>query len=190
MNTVDALFIGTLCLVCQPVATASINSEQLTFFACTDYHCDIGKTVTLTQDEWKPIRDLFSRSMSPAEERERIRQAVALLETFVGAITGTWRDLAGNFAGSGMGGQLDCISESKNTTTYLQLLFDDGLLIWHSVENRHVRRRFLAPHWTAVITDRVSGEQFAVDSWYLDNGEPPVIQPLQDWLKSVEINLE
>ena len=190
MNSAHVLMFGILCVVSLPMVCASTNSRQLAFFACTDYHCDVGKTVTLTHDEWKQVRDLFPMGMSPEEERERIRQAIALLEMTVGAITGTWRDLAGNYAGSGMGGQLDCISESKNTTTYLQLLFEEGLLKWHSIGNRQVRRRFFAPHWTAVIIDQISGEQFAVDSWYLDNGEPPVIQPLGDWLKGVEITQE
>ena len=190
MNTIHSLSIGALCLVSLHMATASFGNEQQTFFACTDYHCDTGKTVALTQDDWKQIRKLFPVGMSPEQERERIGRAVALLETSVGAITGTWRDLAGNVDGSGRGGQLDCISESKNTTTYLKLLSDDGLLIWHSVGDRHVRRRFFAPHWTAVIIDRMSKERFSVDSWYFDNGEPPVIQPLEDWFKGVEINPE
>ena len=190
MNTIHSLLIGALCLVSQHMATASMSDEQLTLFVCTDYHCDIGKTVVLTQEDWKQIRNLFPVGLSPEEERERIRYAIALLEASVGAITGTWRDLAGNYNGSGRGGQLDCISESKNTTTYLKLLLDDGLLIWHSVGNRHVRRRIFAPHWTAVIIDRMTGVQFSVDSWYFDNGEPPVIQPLEDWLKGVEIHSE
>lgn len=187
MKTMHSLSIGAFCLVIQHVAAASAINEETEFFACTDYHCDTGETVALTEDDWKLIRDLFPVGLSPEEERERIGRAVASLETSVGAITGTWRDLAGNVNGSGRGGQLDCISESKNTTTYLKLLSDDGLLIWHSVGNRHVRRRFFAPHWTAVIIDRMSGERFSVDSWYFDNGEPPVIQPLEDWFKGVEV---
>ena len=190
MNTIHSLAIGALCLVFQHMATAGISDEQLSFFVCTDYHCDIGETVALAQDDWAQIRNLFPVGLSPEEERERIRAAIALLETSVGAITGTWRDLAGNVDGSGRGGQLDCISESKNTTTYLKLLSDDGLLIWHSVGNRHVRHRIFAPHWTAVIIDRMTGERFSVDSWYFDNGEPPVIQPLKDWFKGVEFNSE
>ena len=190
MNTIHFLSVGALCLVSQHMATAGIGNEQLSFYACTDYHCDTGETVVLTQNDWMQIRKLFPVGLSPEEERERIGRAVASLETSVGAITGTWRDLAGNVDGSGRGGQLDCISESKNTTTYLKLLSDDGLLIWHSVGTRHVRRRIFAPHWTAVIIDRMTGKRFSVDSWYFDNGEPPVIQPLEDWFEGVEINPE
>lgn len=144
--------------------------------------------MSLTAGQWQSIRNLFTVHISPANERENIRQAIALLENMVGAITGTWRDLAGNAAGAGQPGQLDCISESKNTSTYLKLLFNDGLLKWHKVEKRQVRHPLIFnTHWTAVIADRSSGERFAVDSWFRDNGEPPDLQPLSDWLKGRKV---
>jgi hypothetical protein len=173
-------------LLCQSIChttTAFASSSPLSFRSCTDYHCDVQQRVELSVSQWQPVRELFTSVNTPSEERERIRQAIALLEKIVGEITGTWRDLGGNVAGSGQAGQIDCISESKNTTTYLHLLFDDGLLRWHEVGERQLRRRFIiAQHWTAVIVDRSNGERFAVDSWYLDNGHPPMILPLVDWL--------
>jgi len=166
-------------------ATAVFASTGLqSFFVCTDYHCDTGKTVWLTPAQWQSVRNLFSEDTSPDQEREIIRQAIALMETTVGSITGTWRDLAGNVAGSGEPGQLDCISESRNTTTYLQLMRDDGLLKWHEVGDRQIRHPLIFNvHWTAVIVDQSNGHKFAVDSWFLDNGQPPRVQPLSDWLK-------
>lgn len=118
---------------------------------------------------------------TPAQEREQIRSAVASLETEVGNITGTWRDLGENVAGAGLPGQLDCISESRNTTTYLNLLEADRLLKWHTVEDRAVRTLIIFSHWSAVIKERGNGKRYVVDSWFLDNGEPPYIQTLTDW---------
>jgi len=172
-----------LCLYFLSLATVFASPGEHQFFSCTDYHCDTGKTVTLSASQWRAVRDLFTAKTSPAEEREAIRQAIALLEDTVGAMTGTWRDLGGNVAGAGEAGQLDCISESRNTTTYLQLLYGDGLLQWHDIGKRRVRHTLIFnTHWTAVIIERNSGEHFAVDSWFLDNGQPPRIQPLDDWL--------
>ena len=183
--------IVALLLCCLSAATTNASPGQRTVFTCIDYHCDAGRTVTLTADQWQSVRDLFPASTTPKEERENIRQAIALLENTVGSMTGTWRDLAGNAAGAGQRGQLDCISESKNTTTYLQLLFADGLLKWHGIGERRVRHPLIFNvHWTAVIIDRSSGERFAVDSWFLDNGQPPIIQPLEDWLSGREMNEE
>jgi hypothetical protein len=177
------LTIAVLCLSCLSMAPVFASSGQQQFFSCTDYHCDTGKRVTLSASQWRAVRGLFLTEASPVEERETIRQAIALLEETVGAMTGTWRDLGGNVAGAGEAGQLDCISESKNTTTYLQLLSDDGLLKWHDVGERRIRHTLIFnTHWTAVIIERDSGRHFAVDSWFLDNGQPPRIQPLEDWL--------
>ena len=180
--------IAWLYLCCFPAATVIASSAQQDFFSCTDYHCDAGQMVTLTASQWQSIRNLFAADTSPSKERENIRQAIARLENIVGAITGTWRDLAGNVAGAGQAGQLDCISESKNTSAYLQLMFDDGLLKWHDVAERQVRHTIIFnTHWTAVIVDRSNGERFAVDSWFRDNGQPPDIQPLSDWLSGREM---
>ena len=183
MERLSATLLVALSLVCLTAATAAASPGQQSFFVCTDYHCDVGETVALTDRQWQMLRDLFAVAASPAEEREGIRQAIALFETDVGAITGTWRDLAGNVAGAGQPGQLDCIAESRNTTTYLKLLLDTGLLKYHTVEPREVRHPLIFNvHWSAVIQERVSGKRFAVDSWFLDNGQPPYIQPLDDWL--------
>jgi len=153
------------------------------FYSCTDYHCDEGETVLLSTQQWSRIRSLFSSPRSPAEERRQIRKAVALLEIQVGGITGTSRDLAKNVAGAGQPGQLDCISESKNTTTYLQLISNDGLLQWHTVQERQLRHPWILDlHWAAVIRDKSTDKRYAVDSWFLDNGQPPYIQPLDQWL--------
>jgi hypothetical protein len=43
-------------------------------------------------------------------------------------------------------------------------------------------------HWNAVIVDHGNGDEFAVDSWFLDNGQPPIIQPLNDWLSGRSID--
>ncbi len=116
-----------------------------------------------------------------AGERERIRLAVALLERLVGRHTGTDADLGENFAGLGRPGQMDCIDESTNTTVYLRMLEKEGLLRWHTLVYRSTRFTGLQPHSTAVIEERGSGRRYAVDSWFLDNGEPPFIVPLAQW---------
>ncbi len=152
------------------------------FAACLDYHCDRTRDVRLDAAAWLAVRRLFEPVPDAAGERAAIRAAIALLEDLVGRITGTWRDLAENRAGAGLPGQLDCIAESRNTTTYLQLLADDGLLRFHTVEPRVKRQTWIFNvHWTAVIRETANGRAYAVDSWFLDNGEPPFVQPLEAW---------
>lgn len=150
---------------------------------CVDYHCDRTQPVMLRNDDWTKVRALFLGIDTPERERQQLRRAIALLESIVGQLTGTWRDRGKNAAGAETAGQLDCISESKNTTSYLQLIEQERLLHWHQVRERAVRNPWILDyHWTAVIEDRTTGIRYAVDSWYLDNGQPPYIQNLKDWL--------
>ena len=60
---------------------------------------------------------------------------------------------------------------------------EDGLIQWHEVEDRKLRHPWILDlHWSAVIRDRRTGKRYAVDSWFLDNGQKPFIQPLDEWL--------
>lgn len=183
MNVAQTIVISLAYFTCMCPLTVIAQRAPPPFFSCTDYHCDEGQTVTLSDDQWHQVVSLFPPTESPTEEREQIRRAIAQLETQVGKTTGTWRDLGKNVSGAGHPGQLDCISESKNTTTYLQLLSKDGLIRWHEVEDRQLRHPWILDlHWSAVIRDRNTGKRYAVDSWFLDNGKPPFIQPLDEWL--------
>lgn len=172
-----------------PACALAPAAHAYTLDTCADYHCDIIIPVTLNDREKQQIRQLFSDVGNPAEERDRIAQAIGLFERLVGPKNGTSDDLGKNPPDapySPRGGQLDCISESTNSTTYLKQLETAGLLRWHSVDERAVRHRWLfAAHWTAVINDR-DGMQYAVDSWYGDNGKPAIVLPLQAWYKGEE----
>jgi len=150
---------------------------------CVDYHCDETVKVTLSPDQLNEIKTLFTQVKDAATERQPIRQASGLLEKQVGEMTGTWRDLGKNPPHvSNEPGQLDCIAESMNTNTYLHLLADQQLLHWYAIESRQKRTLWIfATHWTAVIKDTQSGIRYAVDSWFLDNGEPPFIQEFSAW---------
>jgi hypothetical protein len=78
---------------------------------------------------------------------------------------------------------MDCIDESTNTTTYLRMLTNSGLLKHHTVMDRATRFGLFAgaPHTTAVISENGSDRDFAVDSWFLDNGQAPAIVRMQEW---------
>jgi hypothetical protein len=80
-------------------------------------------------------------------------------------------------------GQQDCIDESVNTSLYLTLLESVGLMRFHTEEDRATRGHFILgyPHTTAVIREIKSGNLYAVDSWFYDNGMPPVIIPIETW---------
>lgn len=154
------------------------------FSVCSEHTCHKITQVSLAPAQWQQVRDQFSPpAESAADERTRIARAIALMETLVGPLAGTANDKGRNFKGVGTEGQMDCIDESTNTTSYLTMMAQDGLITHHSVEDRVTRGYVIFgwPHTTAVIRDNESGERYAVDSWFLDNGEPPFILPLQVW---------
>lgn len=154
------------------------------FPVCYSHECSRQQFVRLDDQQWQATRALFSpAATSAAEERAMIRRAIAQLEQFAGVLAGTSAERGGNIAGAGLPGQMDCIDESTNTTTYLSLLQQDGLLHWHTLQEPGRRSKWvLDVHWAAVISETASGQRWAVDSWFLDNGEPPYIQRLEDWL--------
>lgn len=114
-----------------------------------------------------------------------VGMAIALLETQVGRQTGTWQDVGENWRRAGEPGELDCIAESRNTNDYLAILEQAKLLQWHILKPR-TRRGWFFVHWTAVIEEKTDHSQWAVDSWFRDNGQAPVIIPLQQWFDDQE----
>jgi len=83
----------------------------------------------------------------------------------------------------GVDGRMDCVDNASNTSTYLMILSDLGQLPSWRVEEPSVRKPlyFNAVHWTAVVQDEVTGDKWAVDSWYRPNGHLPFVLPLKKW---------
>lgn len=155
------------------------------FSVCYKHSCNQVDVIGLSAAQWRDVQSMFAEpAVSAAEERERIARALAYLERAVGPLTHTEHDKRGNIEGfMGDSNQLDCIDESSNSTTYLTLLETDGLLHWYRTDERSTRGFLIFgwPHTTATIRDRRTGERWAVDSWFHDNGQPPEILPLAKW---------
>jgi len=155
------------------------------FFICTHYDCDVPVRVTLSQAEWLLISELFAPpATSPAQERVQIAKAIGQLEKLVGTKNNTFADQpCNNYQPPVESIQLDCVSESLNTTVYLLLLENMQLLTWHHVRYPAHRSIFQlsAPHFSATIQDPESQQLFAVDSWFHANGEAAEIVPIAEW---------
>lgn len=159
------------------------DPDPALFNICYDHGCASLAWVRLGAEQWDEVRSLFATPAgSAAEERVQIAAGIALFERIVGGLTGTAGDKGGNLKGLGLPGQMDCIDESTNATLYLRMLQKYGLMRWHTVADRATRWSFFSwPHTTAVIRERDSLERWAVDSWFLDNGQPPFVLPLATW---------
>ena len=190
-----------LCL-CSFLLLAAINAEAAVsdisriykspvslkqFEVCQGGGCAVSQTVSLTANEWQKVEAIFvtkpQEIISAESERKNIALAIGVLEGLIGEKTGTSSDRAGTFDNSDYAGQMDCNDEAINTTTYIRLMQQQGLLKWHVVEDMRTRNFFFNgwPHTTAVMHENKSGQRFAVDSWFYDNGKPATIVPFEIW---------
>lgn len=154
------------------------------FSVCHDLSCHQVSELSLGPAEWRQIQTVFTPPADSAEnEREKIRQAVALFETLVGLKAGTSDDLGQNKLRGSRVGQLDCIDEATNTSVYLRMLETDGLFRWHRTAPRTARGLLNGqfPHNTATLIDIGTDTRYAVDAWFFANGQPPAIVLLEDW---------
>ncbi len=167
------------------VAASYIRSPRPDRFSvCHEHTCHAITDVSLSAEDWANVKRVFvAPAANAAAEREQIARAIAALELLVGARTGTANDLGENLPGLGLSGQMDCVDESTNTSAYLLMLQQDGLLHWHQVGARISRGilQLTTLHFTASVKESTSGDGFAVDSWFEPNGSRPDIVPLAEW---------
>jgi hypothetical protein len=162
-------------------------SAPITFDVCHGFSCQFESTVNLTINEWRAVRNqFFPLAVAPAEERQQIKRAVGLMEIMSGKHTPTYRDVKRNSGSltdnlASLEGQLDCVDEAINTTTYLTLFQQNDLLRHHTVADRAYRRALLDQHWAGQLIENSTGNPFVVDSWFGNNGDVPYIVAGKDW---------
>lgn len=150
---------------------------------CHGFGCHRKTAVGFTDGDIRQMRRLVGRG-GPQAERRGIRRLIAWTERRVAPAVGSEDDVAGlDIGNAGKRGQMDCIDEATNTTSYLLVAQRFGILRHHEVARPVSRGFFLDgryPHATAVVVDG-NGEAWAVDSWPQRNGEKPDVLPLKEW---------
>lgn len=127
------------------------------------------------------LMDYARNSDTPGEERRAIAYAIAWMERRVGPSTGTANDRA-SLEFMNASGQLDCVDEATNATSYLLVLQNNGLLRHHTVIRPFSKASFFKwPHMAAMIKARASSKVYAVDSGVGPNGSNPAITLADQW---------
>lgn len=153
---------------------------------CHGYGCKFRTAVALSDAEWQDVTSLLATpAPTPEAEREAVAKTIGRFEQLIGERVGTSEDTYGTFKELG-DFQLDCVDESVNTTVYLSLLDQSGLLTYHHADTPSERIPLIHysgvwPHKTATMTETETQTRYAVDSWFHDNGNPAEIVPLEDW---------
>jgi hypothetical protein len=161
-----------------------------TVYVCHAYGCRMNTRFTFTPKDMADISKLMSstrKADTPHEERRAVAYAIGWIERRVGDAIGTKDDRAGmDFAASGDPTQQDCVDEATNTTSYLTVLANNGLLKHHTLGVPFSKENYLRgvagwTHWTAVLVENGTGQRWAVDSWIFANGENPAIVEAEKW---------
>lgn len=161
------------------------NPVPARFSVCHGNSCRLRSDIALTEAEWQRVRDVFGSVPADAvAERRLIARAIGLMEVMVGKQAGTLEDAAGMGVHWNPDEQLDCIDETTNSTAYMRMMAADGLLRFHQVGMP--AHRFVLSSWgpsnTATIADSATGKRYAVDSYFLANGEPASVLQLEVWM--------
>ncbi len=183
MRLICAIFVLSLILPASARANTDVVDVDIDRIpVCYDFGCRTRQTIGISPREWSQVRNWFRPLATDADtERKQIQQAVGWLEVVAGYYTPIFRDKGQNETDSRSPGQMDCIDESTNATTYLRLLERHGLLRFHRVVDRAYRRTMWDQHWAAQIEEIASGERWTVDSWFQDYGNLPYLQRTQEW---------
>ncbi len=159
------------------------NPSIVSFPVCYNHGCSIIKNIHVSESTWNTVESLFMNNETAFEERLAVRKAIALFEQEAALHTPVGNDRAKNTI-EDLLGQQDCLDESTNTTHFMTLLSNNGLLKWHRVGSRVYRAHFfLDQHYAAQLVQVQTGERYVVDSWHLANGEPAYVQPFNEWAR-------
>ena len=176
-----------LCLAILLTALAGAASADESVRICHGYGCLAQAHIRYTEGQLGLVRRIMARATDAASERERLAETLGSLYAWGGEQSDIHNDRGGNYADDHVSGRMDCIDHSTSTTRLLHLLVRRGYLRWHRVLEPQSRNfAGLVPvHWSAVIEEKtdVAAPRFVVDSWFVDNGQPALLLPLEDWKK-------
>ncbi|MCV6546688.1 MAG: hypothetical protein OIF56_05310 [Cohaesibacter sp.] len=157
-------------------------------YICHGFGCKMNYAFQPNAQDLEAVTQIMQHGKATAEaEREALGKAIQYFETRLGPLIGSDEDKGGlDLTSSGIAGQMDCIDEASNSTSYLLYLQMHSLLLHHSVSSPVARGFFLDgryPHATSVVRQKQDKRHYAIDSWVKDNGVFPVIMPLETWFQ-------
>ena len=124
---------------------------------------------------------------SAAAERAAVQRAVVWFDRRMGPILGTNKRVAkADFRHRDDAHNYDCWDTTRNTTSLLLVMQQWGLLKFHAIGDPKYRGNALVlqtPHNTAVLVDRATKVEWAVDLWTRGYLQPPEVMTVVKWVK-------
>lgn len=166
---------------------AGVASADERVAVCHGYGCLVEVEIHYSDARLNEVARQLNAAVDAKNERKILSDVIGQLYAWAGEQSDAKNDRGGNYADGTTPGKMDCIDHSTSTTRLLQMLEKRRYLRWHHVLEPDVRYfAFVFPaHYSAVIEEKSaeSARRFVVDSWFVDNGQPAVILPLEEWKK-------
>lgn len=168
-------------------ATAASADEAVS--VCFNYGCAAEEVAVFSDIRLAWAQEMLAAADSAERERGLLSVVMGRLYFWAGQQTAIHADRGGNFADDGVRGAMDCIDHSTTTTSFLRMLERRGALRFHRVLEP-AQRGWVFQHFSAQVEEIVASQmhaetehvrRFAVDSWYVDNGRPAPVIPLELW---------
>tara|TARA_B110000881_G_scaffold106145_1_gene93144 strand:- start:368 stop:913 length:546 start_codon:yes stop_codon:yes gene_type:complete len=166
-------------LVCVFISAPSLGQ---TLPVCYQANCLEKTSFTVSSDVHSQVGIFFSSVTSAIEEREAIRHGVRRLYLEAAKYSPIASDRGGNFKDSSVKGRMDCVDHSRNDTTFLVYIQQQGWLKYHQIGEIVWRNPlFINLHYASHIIDISSMNSWVVDTWFLDFGELATVIPYEKW---------
>jgi hypothetical protein len=157
---------------------------------CYAFSCGRRWHLDFTAADRKRLTDLLAAGRASAEaERKAVQQAVVWFDRRVGPIIGTEKRVASaDIRTFDAAHNFDCFDTTRNTASLLLVMEEWGLFRHHVVGDPRFRGNILRgqlPHNTAVLTERATKIDWAIDMWPRAYGELPDVMTVEQWLKEL-----
>lgn len=173
--------------IAQMYADLSISPPTaVSMTVCYGFNCRRRMMLAFAPADRRKLSEILAAGRaSPAAERKAVQQAVVWWDRRVGPITGTQQRVArANAANFDDRHNFDCFDTTRNTTSLLLVMQEWSLLRHHRVGDPRYRGNLISqtPHNTAILKDRISGRDWAVDPWTVGYAQRPDVKPVEHWL--------
>lgn len=197
--------LAVSCLVVvssKPVAALQLTSEQANLFTsvsinppskegmtvCYGFVCRRRAALDFSDADRKQLTQILATGKASAiAERAAVQKAVVWFDKRMGPIIGTTGRVANaDIRANNNAGNFDCWDTTRNVSSLLLVLQEWGLLKFHTVGDPRYRGNIFIGqlhHNTAVLVEKDSKMEWAVDMWPVKYGDPPLVMRVEAWLK-------
>lgn len=188
VSVVPARAVEMSSAVADLYSSVSINPPSATSMTvCYGFVCRRRTILDFSAGDRKALTQIMAASKSAEAERAAFQKAVIWFDKRMAPELGTNKRVAyADFRHFDAAHNFDCWDTTRNTTSLMLVLREWGLFKHHTVGNPRYRGnplRLQTPHNTAVLVDRASRVEWAVDLWTRKFAEAPDVMPVEKWLQ-------